>query len=81
MINPLEVLFVKVKSYQLESDWITSKMARTYEKWHRGKVKCIDLSIFIASHAHCLLSDDVLVDDEETLNILKSVPISKRKNS
>lgn len=39
MINPLEVLFVKVKSYQLESDWITSKMAQTYERWQRSKVQ------------------------------------------
>ncbi|EIE18080.1 hypothetical protein COCSUDRAFT_31853 [Coccomyxa subellipsoidea C-169] len=37
MINPLEVLFVKIKSYQLESNWITSKMAITYERWHRDQ--------------------------------------------
>ncbi|KAK9918451.1 hypothetical protein WJX75_004177 [Coccomyxa subellipsoidea] len=37
MINPLEVLFVKMKSYQLESDWITSKMVATYERWQRNQ--------------------------------------------
>ncbi|EIE18099.1 hypothetical protein COCSUDRAFT_34638 [Coccomyxa subellipsoidea C-169] len=44
MINPLEVLFVKIKSYQLESNWITSKMAITYERWHRDQV------LFLASY-------------------------------
>ena len=39
MINPLEVLFVKFKSYQLESDWITSKMATTYERWLQSKAQ------------------------------------------
>ena len=38
MINPFEVLFVKVKGYQLESDWIASKMAATYDRWKRSEV-------------------------------------------
>ena len=38
MINPFEVLFVKVKSYQRDSDWITSKMAVTYDRWRRSEV-------------------------------------------
>ena len=38
MINPLEVLFVKMKSYHLESDWISSRMAETYERWQRNQV-------------------------------------------
>ena len=38
MINPFEVLFVKVKGFHLESDWITSKMAVTYDAWKQTKV-------------------------------------------
>ncbi len=29
---------VQVKSYQLESDWIASKMAVTYDRWRRSQV-------------------------------------------
>ncbi len=38
MINPLEVLFVKMKSYQLEGNWISSRMAETYERWRQNQV-------------------------------------------
>ena len=33
LLNPLEVLFVKVKAFQMQTDWMSALMARTYDRW------------------------------------------------
>jgi hypothetical protein len=33
MLNPLEVLFVKVKDFQMQTDWTSALMAATYDRW------------------------------------------------
>ncbi|KAL3131963.1 hypothetical protein ABBQ38_007659 [Trebouxia sp. C0009 RCD-2024] len=32
-LNPLEVVFVKVKSFLLQADWTAPKMSQTYDRW------------------------------------------------
>lgn len=32
-LNPMEVLFVKVKDFQREGEWTTTRMAITYDRW------------------------------------------------
>ncbi|CAL8465845.1 g5381 [Coccomyxa elongata] len=32
-LNPMEVLFVKVKGFQREGNWATTRMAITYDRW------------------------------------------------
>ena len=38
-ITPLEVLFVKVKSFQLESEWVSTQLAVTYDRWRLLQVR------------------------------------------
>ena len=33
LLNPLEVLFVKVKGFQVQNDWMSAMMATTYDRW------------------------------------------------
>jgi len=33
LLNPLEVLFVKVKGFQVHIDWMSAMMATTYDRW------------------------------------------------
>lgn len=33
LLNPLEVLFVKVKGFQVQTDWVSAIMATTYDRW------------------------------------------------
>ena len=33
LLNPLEVLFVKVKAFQMQADWMSALMAGTYDRW------------------------------------------------
>ena len=42
-LNPLEVVFVKVKSFLLQADWKAPKMSQTYDRWLSHQVF---LSIF-----------------------------------
>lgn len=37
-VDPLEVMFVKVKSYMLTSEWSFSKKAVKYQQWHKDQV-------------------------------------------
>ena len=32
-LNPLEVVFVKVKGFLLQADWIAPKTLQTYDRW------------------------------------------------
>ena len=32
-LNPMEVLFVKVKGFTIDGDWTSPKMAATYDRW------------------------------------------------
>ena len=43
---------VQVKSYQLESDWITSKMAMTYDKWRRSGVITMPMPVSTGRTRH-----------------------------
>ena len=37
-LNPLEVVFIKVKSFLLQADWTAPKMSQTYDRWSSFKV-------------------------------------------
>lgn len=37
-LNPLEVMFVKVKHFQLEGDWMSTHLATTYDRWLQVQV-------------------------------------------
>ena len=39
-LNPLEVLFVKVKAFQLQTDWTSAMMATTYDRWSSQVLCC-----------------------------------------
>ena len=49
-------LSLQVKSYQLESDWITSKMAMTYDRWRRSGVTTIIMPASTGCMTHWDLS-------------------------
>ena len=38
-VDPLEVMFVKVKSYMLTSEWSFSKKAAKYQEWQQQQVR------------------------------------------
>ncbi|KAK9835058.1 hypothetical protein WJX81_007588 [Elliptochloris bilobata] len=38
-LNPLEVMFVKVKDFQLEGDWMSTHLAATYGRWLEAQVQ------------------------------------------
>lgn len=37
-LNPLEVIFVKVKGFQVQSRWASAEMATTYDRWASAMV-------------------------------------------
>ena len=37
-LNPLEVMFVKVKDFQLEGNWMSTHLAATYGRWLEEQV-------------------------------------------
>ena len=37
-LNPLEVIFVKVKDFQLEGNWLSTHLAATYGRWLEEQV-------------------------------------------
>ena len=46
LLNPLEVLFVKVKEFHVQTKWLSAMMATTYDRWlsqvtHRHTLACI----------------------------------------
>ena len=38
VLNPLEVLFVKIKAFQLDSNWVSTRLATTYARWAHDQV-------------------------------------------
>ena len=38
-LNPMEVLFVKVKSFLLQAAWVAPTWAQTYDRWLTRQVK------------------------------------------
>lgn len=38
-LNPLEVVFIKVKSFLLQADWPAPKTSQTYDRWRTFKVQ------------------------------------------
>lgn len=38
VLNPLEVLFVKVKGFQMQGGWQSAHMAATYDRWLSSNV-------------------------------------------
>ena len=36
--DPLEVLFVKIKAFQLDSNWVSTRLATTYARWAQDQV-------------------------------------------
>lgn len=38
VLNPLEVLFVKVKAFQQEAKWTSTRMAMAYARWKEVQV-------------------------------------------
>ena len=45
---------MQVKSYQLESDWITSKMAVTYDRWRQSGVTTMPMPVPTGHTIHCI---------------------------
>lgn len=42
-LNPLEVMFVKVKGFQVQGRWASAEMATTYDRWGSAQVStCCD---------------------------------------
>ena len=39
VLNPLEVLFVKIKGFQLDSNWVSTRLATTYARWAQDQVE------------------------------------------
>ena len=37
-LNPLEVVFIKVKGFMLQADWTAPKASQTYDRWLSHKV-------------------------------------------
>lgn len=38
MINPLEVIFAKVKGFQMQGGWLSAHLATTYDRWLSSEV-------------------------------------------
>ena len=38
-LNPLEVMFVKVKGFQLQAEWASAQLASTYQRWLSSHVR------------------------------------------
>ena len=52
LLNPLEVLFVKVKAFQLQTDWVSATMADTYDRWVSQVIPASsDCTIHVHQHA------------------------------
>lgn len=39
-LNPMEVIFPKVKGFTLDGEWTTPRMAATYDRWMSHQVGC-----------------------------------------
>lgn len=39
-LNPLEVVFVKVKSFLLQGTWTSPVTSQTYDRWKSHEVSC-----------------------------------------
>ena len=40
-LNPLEVMFVKVKGFQVQGDWASAQLATTYQRWLGTHVRAL----------------------------------------
>ena len=40
-LNPMEVLFVKIKGFTIDGDWTSPKMAATYDRWISQQVPAL----------------------------------------
>ena len=38
-LNPLEVMFIKVKGFQLQAEWASAQLASTYQRWLGSHVR------------------------------------------
>ncbi len=38
VLNPLEVVFVKVKGFQVQGGWLSAQSAMTYDRWLSSEV-------------------------------------------
>jgi hypothetical protein len=38
-LNPLEVMFVKVKGFQVQGQWASAHLAATYQRWLESNVR------------------------------------------
>ena len=47
-LNPMEVLFVKVKGFTIDGDWTSPKMAATYDRWISQQVRFSSAPVLIS---------------------------------
>lgn len=52
LLNPLEVVFVKVKRFQQEANWGSARLAAAYSRWMDQEVSC--LSSVPSCHLPCV---------------------------
>ena len=52
LLNPLEVVFVKVKRFQQEANWGSTRLAAAYSRWMDQEVGC--LSSMLSCHLPCV---------------------------
>ena len=43
LLNPMEVVFVKVKSFQQEANWGSARLAATYSRWMAQEVRALPI--------------------------------------
>lgn len=54
-LNPLEVVFVKVKGFLLQADWSAPKTSQTYDRWLSHQVSLLHtphMNVGAISHLH-----------------------------
>ena len=49
LLNPMEVVFVKVKRFQQEANWGSARMADAYSRWMEQEVHA-QLLLFCCAH-------------------------------
>ena len=49
-LNPLEVVFIKVKGFLLQADWTAPKTSQTYDRWLSHQVSLLHLCLSVSGN-------------------------------
>lgn len=52
-LNPLEVVFVKVKGFLLQADWTAPRMSQTYDRWLSHQVFLLLCCLLVIATLTC----------------------------